>query len=167
MLIRHDTTGILYFPDPTPEPNCLQILDSADVGQNTSPETPHRRYSRSKIKHETITSYKETLENVESDLPLHMALRRFGNILPKYNRETGAQDLPSSSLGRTEGWIDLPLVCFHTFHSLHKVAIEIEWTDSLASHLEFDRGAKILKLFRFPSFCFLMCQHPDKSLMSK
>jgi hypothetical protein len=164
--MRCNVIGILYSPDPNPNEKCLQILDPADGGQSTSQETPNRWCHRSRSK--TLTSYKETLENVDLDQPLHKVLRKFGKILPKCNREVGLQDMPSGLPGRNDGWIDLSLVCFHTFHSLHKVAaIDIEWTDCLAMHLEFDRRTKVLKLFRFPSLCFIMCHDPETSLMSK
>lgn len=44
------------------------------------------------------------------------------------------------------------------YYTLSKVAnIEIIWVDSLLQHLDFDRRSKTLKIFRFPSFCYLMC----------
>ncbi|KAH9205991.1 hypothetical protein DL95DRAFT_241707, partial [Leptodontidium sp. 2 PMI_412] len=44
---------------------------------------------------------------------------------------------------------------FYTLHNVMK--IQIEWVDCLSLHLEFDNQSKVLKLFRFPSICLLMC----------
>lgn len=44
------------------------------------------------------------------------------------------------------------------YYTLSKVAnIQIIWVDSLLQHLDFDRRSKTLKIFRFPSFCYLLC----------
>ncbi|KAI7973190.1 hypothetical protein EIK77_004467 [Talaromyces pinophilus] len=44
------------------------------------------------------------------------------------------------------------------YYTLSKVAnIQILWVDSLLQHLDFDRRSKTLKIFRFPSFCYLLC----------
>lgn len=99
------------------------------------------------------------------DQPLYTLLREFGKIIPEYNRELSPLDAPGALPGRHDGWIDLSLVCFHT---LHKVAtVKIEWVDSLSLHLEFDSRARILKVFRYPSLCFLMCCNEETSIMSR
>jgi len=36
-------------------------------------------------------------------------------------------------------------------------SVKIEWVDCASLHLEFDSSTKSLKLFRFPSLCYLMC----------
>lgn len=50
-------------------------------------------------------------------------------------------------------WIDENVL---SFHILTKVAhIKIEWVEDLGQHLEFDVGNKKLKLFKYPSLCFV------------
>lgn len=45
-----------------------------------------------------------------------------------------------------------------SYYSLTRLAeIKVIWVDSLAEHLEFDRRQRVLKLYRFPSFCALLC----------
>jgi len=146
----------LYSPDPRPQAKFLQILEptAPERRTNTNLEASNRRRRRSRV----ITNYKETLNNDDLlDQPLYRVLRKFGKILPKRNTESVPQDK-----------IDLSLICFNIFNSLHKdAAIDIEWTDCLAMHLDFDNSSKILKLFRFPSLCFLMCQSTETSLMTR
>jgi hypothetical protein len=149
-------TGVLYSPHPRPQAKFLQILE---------PPAPERRPSRSqqnlnswRRRAKVITNYKESLNNDDLlDQPLFRVLRKFGKILPKPMTENMTQDK-----------IDLNLICFYIFNSLHTdAAIDIEWTECLAMHLDFDNSNKTLKLFRFPSLCFLMCQSPDVSLMTR
>jgi hypothetical protein len=45
--------------------------------------------------------------------------------------------------------------------------IEVEWVDSLSLHLEFDKSTKILKLFRLPSLCLLMCCCENESPLTQ
>lgn len=159
--------GILYTPHPDPISGHLEIKNGLEAqvtermrgtGTQTSP-TRRKLLNGSR----TFVNYKQTLEN--NDQPLHILLRGFGKIIPEYNRETSPSDAPGSIPGRPDGWIDVSLVCFHT---LHKVAnIQVEWVDCLSLHLEFDSQAKVLKLFRHPSICFLLRCKEDTTIMSQ
>jgi hypothetical protein len=45
-----------------------------------------------------------------------------------------------------------------SYYTLTRLAqLEIQWVDSVCQHLEFDSHHKVLKLFRFPSFCGMVC----------
>jgi hypothetical protein len=35
--------------------------------------------------------------------------------------------------------------------------VEIEWVDMMNLHLEFNEALKTLKIFRFPSYCRILC----------
>ena len=53
---------------------------------------------------------------------------------------------------------DQLLANYITYHILSNVAgIKIQFVSSLGLHLEFDKKSKTLKVFQFPSFCFLVC----------
>jgi hypothetical protein len=45
-----------------------------------------------------------------------------------------------------------------SYYTLSKLAgLRIQWTESLGRHLELNKSSRTLKLFRFPSFCMLLC----------
>ena len=138
--------GVLYCPSPSPEKGYLQMLNSMEA------ETlgdPWERFPKSKSR--TLTNYQQSLESY--DEPLHIFLKRFGKIMPVVTMSR-----------RYEGWIEVSLVCFSRLHKF--ASITIEWVDCLSMHLEFDRRSKVLKIFRFPSLCLVMCCSKD-SLLSQ
>jgi hypothetical protein len=104
---------------------------------------------------ETITNYEQTLES--NDQPLHMLLGKFGQIVPQRQRElgTGHPTSPTVPVRPGDEWIEVSLLCFHTLNKF--ASIKIEWVDSLSLHLEFDSYTKVVKVFRLPSLCLLMC----------
>lgn len=49
-----------------------------------------------------------------------------------------------------------------SYYTLSKLAgVRVQWTESLGRHLELNKSNRTLKLFRFPSFCMLMCLGPS------
>lgn len=45
-----------------------------------------------------------------------------------------------------------------SYYTLSKLAgLRIEWVESLSRHLELNKSTRTLKVFRFPSFCMLLC----------
>ncbi|KAJ4295246.1 hypothetical protein N0V90_007257 [Kalmusia sp. IMI 367209] len=56
-----------------------------------------------------------------------------------------------------------------SYYSITKLAdITIDWVDCVAEHLEFDRRLRVLKLYRFPSFCALLCSSdPEKTFLCR
>ncbi|EON97159.1 hypothetical protein UCRPA7_7334 [Phaeoacremonium minimum UCRPA7] len=94
------------------------------------------------------------------------ALHEFGDILPTRRRSERQGDLEAGAMPGASG------ADFHMFRiasmnisTLQSVGrIKIEWTSSFASHLDFDparldentgEATPILKLFRYPSLCYL------------
>lgn len=147
----------------------LEIVDRVEepVDQSvfgSSSDTLLRRNRRYKSK--TFVSCCENLEN--NVQPLYTLLGSFGKIIPERNREGLLQDAASIMLGRQDGWIEVSLVCFHTLHNV--ATVKIEWVDCLSLHLEFDSRARTLKLFRYPSVCFLLRRNEtngETSIMSR
>jgi len=156
------SAGHLYSPSTNPEENSIQIAD-----QTIFPGARNRKSSRrnSRFKSKTFVLYKQPLDS--KDLPLHTLLGRFGKVVPAYDKAAFSSQDTSNTPGRYDGWIDPLLVCFHTLNKC--TSIKVQWVDCLSLHLEFDSRTKILKLFRFPSLCLLMCaseeNHP--SLMAR
>jgi hypothetical protein len=62
-------------------------------------------------------------------------------------------------------WIEVSLLCCYVLSNIAKV--KIEWVDSLSMHLEFDMYTKVLKIFRLPSLCLLMCCCKELSPLSQ
>lgn len=110
-----------------------------------------RRFQRDKVR--VLTNYDQSLE--KSDQPLHAMLNAFGNIIPRRQKEFFSEQKPPLPVKPEDEWIELSLLCFHTMTKLS--GVKIEWVDSLCLHLEFDSYTKVLKLFRLPSICLLMC----------
>ncbi|PVH79052.1 hypothetical protein DL98DRAFT_589829 [Cadophora sp. DSE1049] len=151
---------LLYIPEPNPAKGSLQIMNPyLRVSSEGDIQSRRKRGSRRGTK--TFHSFSEDLEH--SDQPLSTMLDRFGEIIPKYSRTSFSG--PGSPFPRAEEMIEVSMLCFYT---MHKVAsISIEWVDCLSLHLEFDRQTKILKLFRFPSLCLIMCCRPERSSTNK
>jgi hypothetical protein len=85
-------------------------------------------------------------------LPFRHLLARFGKfcLLP-------ATGLPSGG----KYHFGALLASNFSYETLRRVAkIRIQWVDSMTLHLEFDERTAVLKLFRFPSFCAMMCLSP-------
>ncbi|PMD58304.1 uncharacterized protein K444DRAFT_442681 [Hyaloscypha bicolor E] len=144
----------LYSARHDPDPMKLQI----NLPDSTSsvPESPHTARRRRRSKKETFTHFSHTQEN--NDQPLNTLLGSFGKVIPQRQRQWVSGRVSPASINpvrHDDDWIELSLLCFH---ALNKVAnVKIEWVDSLSLHLEFDNKTKVLKVFRLPSLCLLMC----------
>ncbi|RSL87984.1 hypothetical protein CEP52_015362 [Fusarium oligoseptatum] len=100
------------------------------------------------------------------DLPAFGDDITFDDLLGRYSRSHyGPVPCPSTrdpthepSLLRSED------LSFYTLAQL--LGVRIAWTTSICEHLEFDSRSKQLKLFRFPSYCVLLCLlEPDKTYL--
>lgn len=92
------------------------------------------------------------------DHSLYFLLGRFGKLIPDPPLRQQPEVRPSE-------WIVVPFVCYQTLRAVCHV--EIEYVDALGMHLEFDRSRRVLKIFRFPSFCRLMYKHKQRGLLSQ
>ena len=104
--------------------------------------------SRARVsKYSTWTTYSQDMSHI--DQPLVVVLRRFGGI---------KGPIPRAVFNELKISLD-PLTASNlSYFTLTRVAgIRIEWVDSVCLHLEFDMQHKVLKLFRFPSLCGLLC----------
>jgi hypothetical protein len=120
-----------------------------------------RRRHKSKVLH---SCRQKAIDN--NDQPFHTLLKKFGRIIPeRENDASWRHEYLSTHTGQRDGWIDLSLVCFHTLHTVSSV--KIEWVDCLCLHLDFDSRTKTLKVFRFPSLCFLMCSSRNRTVLSQ
>ena len=90
--------------------------------------------------------------------PLSHLFRVFGNVVPQ-SEDTGADlsyILSSPTMIGSSASSEYLVLSYLSYNTLSRVAqIKIEWVDCLNLHLEFDERRRLLKLFRFPSFCRL------------
>lgn len=155
--------SLLYTPEPKPVKSLLRIFDPLGTAEPMGgPLNPSRRR---RYPSGTFRYHEQTSDN--NDQPIYTLLKNFGpNIIPKCDKGTPLiHDLPGSRTARHDGWIDLSLVCFDTLHNV--ASIKIEWVDCVSLHLEFNSRIKTLKLFRFPSMCFVMCSNRQQPIMSR
>jgi hypothetical protein len=128
---------MLYDPQPAEPPGELEIRRPTG---SILRQGMRLRSSR------TFTSYRQQCFD-GLDQPLHVFLRKFGRLIPEPKAVVAGAPL-----------IAVSSVCFAM---LDKVAdIKVEWVNSLSLHLEFDNVRRVLKVFRFPSFCMLMYRNP-------
>jgi hypothetical protein len=157
--------GALYTARHNPDPKQLQIISPWSSSSGVEKPREARLFRRRALK-KTFTNFTQTLEL--NDQPLHRLLGRFGSVIPQRQRQYLTGHLTPSSIApirHDDERIEVSLLCFHT---LSKVAnIKIEWVDISSLHLEFDSYTKVLKVFRLPSFCLLMCSCEKVSPLSQ
>ena len=131
---------MLYEPELEPTQNTIGVLRPKQI-------------SGLPIATETFTRYACCLKDV-SDLQTHQLFNSLGRLIP--GSPAWVQEMPSPV--EADIFTEQVVVSYLNFHTLSKVAkIQIVFVDSLSLHLEFDEKAKILKVFRFPSYCRLLC----------
>ena len=122
----------MYDPEKDPQSGKLQITDDA-IGPSN-----RRRGSR-------IRTFEQDFAQTRQ--PVRTLLRVFGDVLG--NGSQLAQDQLKEREYLTVGYL--------SYYTLSRVGnIKIQWVDSVSSHLDFVESRRILKLFRFPSFCYMM-----------
>jgi len=151
---------MLYVPNPAPDSDQFQILDHPEDPQTQIPQAQIRRHHESK---KMFTH--NTQSNESHDKPLSVLLQGFGDLVPQRPSDARRHNGSSATSNHTDR-IDLSLLCFHTLKKVAKITIQ--WVDCLNLHLDFDRKSRVLKLFRFPSFCLLMCSNNhERTLLSQ
>jgi hypothetical protein len=128
---------MLYDPDLKFQPEKLQI--------NTKLRTPGQKPLRTQM----YWTFQQDLSQVQQ--PLNSLFRVFGHLIPQPEPPpSSVERVPAGNPYYSE-YIILSCICYNTLHKVAK--IKIEWVDVLNLHLEFDEASKVLKIFRFPSFC--------------
>ena len=127
--------SMLYDPDRSPASGKLQIVnDTMGTG---------RRLRASKIQR-----FQQDFNQASQPFPT--LLRVFGAIIP---RITPPSDMEMHRL-RDREFLTVSYLSYHTLSRVCK--LNIEWVDTLSFHLDFVEQRRTLKLFAFPSFCYMM-----------
>jgi hypothetical protein len=111
------------------------------------------RTSAAPLNTRILYSFSQNFASIEH--PLHTLLCSFGNIIPLANRSISQGSQP---LG----------IRYLNYFTLSRVAmIRVEWVDALSLHLDFNEALKVLKIFRFPSFCRMLYSREEKSFLDQ
>ncbi|KAI9668387.1 MAG: hypothetical protein M1831_001141 [Alyxoria varia] len=126
---------LLYLPDIGSTPSSILAIDNDTDGYQCA--------SRLSLKQEHSMCRR----------PLVECLNGFGVLLPPSgfvldSSDTGQASSTSPAVSRT-----IEPSSFNAFLLSSVTKTRIKWVESLSCHLEFDEGANVLFLFRFPSFC--------------
>lgn len=138
---------MLYKPRLDCKPNRLQVAKFTLKSDG----------NKAGLQSQAFDTQSQDLEYV--DQSLHFLLGRFGKLIPNLPLRQRSDGAPPSE------WIVVPFLCYQTLRAVCHV--EIEWVDALCMHLEFDSSRKVLKIFRFPSFCRLIYKHKQRGLLSQ
>ncbi|KAI9817883.1 MAG: hypothetical protein M1827_001002 [Pycnora praestabilis] len=130
---------MLYDPETSPSQEMLQILSRIRLSDNP-------------LNTRSFHTFSQDCSLVGQ--PLSNLLQVFGNnIIPqsttRQHQGTGGNANPYNS--------EYLILSYLNYRTLTMVAnIRVEWVDTLSLHLEFDEEHRVLKVFRFPSFCRLI-----------
>ena len=143
---------MLYTPTSYADRKSLQILGPENLAPPKS--KLFGLSGRHRLESSTFFCLEQDLQYVDRSLTALLA--NFGKILPEVQQNSMGGNLRSAGPQKSlEEFIEVPQICFYTLH--HFAKIKIQWVDCLSLHLEYDSHRKILRLFRFPSLCLLMC----------
>ncbi|KAI9889665.1 MAG: hypothetical protein M1814_005066 [Vezdaea aestivalis] len=107
-------------------------------------------FSRGPFQAASTSSYHQDWQYVSQ--PLNFLLMRFGPLVP---------ERPIGDLSRSE---DLHLSHLNFYNMQYICKVQVEWTSTLSSHLEFNRRHKILKIFRYPAICQILRNNGEKDV---
>lgn len=140
----------------------ISYADSVLLRNTGRDSTYINRQERRPLLSRTITAFSTTYDD-KGDQPLDHLLRAFGDIVPEPRSEIVEETRFGAS--RESDWIICDFVCYSTLRRV--IGVDIEWVDIISLHLEFDNRKRTLKVFRFPSFCRMMCQYQEATLLSR
>ena len=138
----------------------LTMLYDPEVAPTTQEDqlslSRQTRVSKRAFNTHIFLTYEQDFRTVQQ--PLSLLLRVFGNVVPL--AEDMATDfshlLASPTTNGPNFNSEYLILSYLSYSTLSRIAqIKIEWVDSVNLHLDFDEGRRLLKLFRFPSFCRL------------
>jgi len=131
---------MLYNPELSPAPHTVSIAKPLTLSETT-------------LSTDSITNHECSLEDA-SQLQAHQLLNSFGRLIP--GSLAWASEV--SAIQQPDIFTEQLVLSYLNFHILFKIGtIKVELVDSLGLHLEFEEKTKTLKLFRFPSYCGLIC----------
>jgi hypothetical protein len=84
-------------------------------------------------------------------------LKGYGNLLPARCKELG--QVASESSRVVSSWNPINVAEMNAYFLCNFLSISINWVDTLALHLDYDKSSKTLSIFRFPSLCVVTLEN--------
>jgi hypothetical protein len=81
----------------------------------------------------------------------HGMLDQFGSLFPEAPHSPFPDSMLSPGLAGSDNYLTVSYICFNTLRIVGN--LRIEWVNTLNLHLQLDVRDRVLRLFRFPSFC--------------
>jgi hypothetical protein len=140
---------LLYTPVPDPESGMVQM------------KTDRRGFNPARWNTDTWEHMSQHGHSFDEDITFEKLLCRFSPTLKGPIPKPNPPQPPSRELSQLlwqrgdQNILHAEDVSFDTLDKL--LNIRILWTSSVCEHLEFNARTKQLKLFRFPSYCVLLC----------
>jgi hypothetical protein len=88
------------------------------------------------------------------EMLFHRMLGHFGSLFPEAPRSPFSDSMLSPGLTGSDNYLTVSYICFNTLRNVG--SLRIEWVNTLNLHLQLDVRERVLRLFRFPSFCWLL-----------
>jgi hypothetical protein len=142
------------------DPEAVSFVDDADNVKLRLRRMPTLMRARTRARVTVLTSFSGKMHLAEDQF--HEALDRFGDLLPK-------PYLPSfTDQPQLLSFVEYLNVAYLCVDGLKKVAkIRIEWVNTLELHLQPDQRKRILRLFRFPTFCQLLYEEKGERFLHR
>jgi hypothetical protein len=138
--------------DPAPEPSAKYLSlrrRNVQSGRRTGARKP------------VINNF--SIGSELANQPLHRFLTTFGKLIPA--PELTLRDEVS---GGIESGQECVIASYVSIYNLQTVMdFKIEWTDTLAQHLEFETIRRVLRVFSHPSICLLLYRDQEDTAISK
>jgi hypothetical protein len=115
------------------------------------------RAVRGRSRGAVISSFSKSIsqggENMHQML-FHRMLGQFGSLFPEAECPSLPDSMLSPELAGNDNHLTVSYICFDTLRQVGN--LRIEWVNTLNLHLQLDVRERVLRLFRFPSYCWLL-----------
>lgn len=113
-----------------------------------------------------ILDHREIQIEEAADMAIHQVFKYFGDLIPfppyrhsptgqRFGVQYGLQSSTNSLASLSTEYIAASYLNYYTLFNIAQM--KLEFTSSISMHLEFDEITSTLKIFRYPSFCALVC----------
>jgi hypothetical protein len=86
-----------------------------------------------------------------ADRPMAILLKGYGNLLPA--RCPGLTKVASETSRVVSSWNPINVAEMNAYFLFSFLNVNINWVDTLALHLDYDKSSRTLSLFKYPSLC--------------
>jgi hypothetical protein len=126
------------------------------------------RFGRGRARSTVVSSFSQDIGQAGDEIHkalFHRMLSQFGSLFPQAAGPTYADSMLNPGLAGNDNHLAVSYVCFNTLKNVGN--LRIEWVNTLNLHLQLDIRKRVLRLYRFPSFCWLLYEGDDDMLSSE